>query len=88
MVADDMGLGDTTAYLGARLMENAPPVAKTLRTPNLDAFSPGVTFEQEPRMKHVIQYPFSAVYRWAVGGSVTFVTVNVLTGKRGRTREN
>ena len=39
MMADDMGLGDTSAYLGVRLMENAPPVAKTLRTPNLDAFS-------------------------------------------------
>ena len=39
MMADDMGLGDTSAYLGARLMENAPPVAKALRTPNLDAFS-------------------------------------------------
>ena len=39
MIADDMGLGDTSAYLGVRLMENAPPIAKTLRTPNLDAFS-------------------------------------------------
>ncbi|MGY8651337.1 MAG: sulfatase-like hydrolase/transferase [Verrucomicrobiia bacterium] len=39
MMADDMGLGDTSAYLGTRLMGNAPPVAKTLRTPNLAAFS-------------------------------------------------
>jgi arylsulfatase A-like enzyme len=39
MMADDMGLGDTSAYLGVRLMPNAPPVAKTLRTPNLDAFA-------------------------------------------------
>lgn len=39
MMADDMGLGDTSAYLGVRLMKNAPPVAKTLRTPNLDAFA-------------------------------------------------
>lgn len=39
MMADDMGLGDTSAYLGVSLMKNAPPVAKTLRTPNLDAFA-------------------------------------------------
>jgi len=38
MMADDMGLGDTSAYLGVRLDPDAPPIARTLRTPNLEAF--------------------------------------------------
>ena len=39
MMADDMGIGDTSAYLGVRLAPNAEPIAKTLRTPNLDSFA-------------------------------------------------
>jgi len=39
MMADDMGLGDTSAYLGVRLSPNAPPIKRTLRTPNLEAFA-------------------------------------------------
>lgn len=39
MIADDMGIGDTSAYLGVRLAPNAKPIAKTLRTPNIDAFA-------------------------------------------------
>ena len=33
MMADDMGMGDTSAYLGKTLGPNARPIAKTLRTP-------------------------------------------------------
>ncbi len=51
-------------------------------------FSPGVTFDREPKIKHVIQYPFCVVYRRAGGGSVTFDTVDGLTGKRGGTLSN
>jgi arylsulfatase A-like enzyme len=39
MMADDMGIGDTSAYLGVRLSPNAPPIQRTLRTPNLERFS-------------------------------------------------
>ncbi len=39
MMADDMGIGDTSAYLGVRLSPNAPPIERTLRTPNLARFA-------------------------------------------------
>ena len=51
-------------------------------------FSPGVTFDREPKIKHVIQYPFCVIYRRAGRGSVTFDTVDGLTGKRGGTLAN
>ena len=38
MMADDMGIGDTSAYLGVRLAPDAEPISRTLRTPNLDSF--------------------------------------------------
>ncbi|MCP4783064.1 MAG: arylsulfatase [Fuerstiella sp.] len=39
MMADDMGIGDTNAYLGVRLSPDAPPIERTLRTPNLEQFA-------------------------------------------------
>jgi arylsulfatase A len=39
MMADDMGIGDTSAYLGVRLSPKAPPITRTLRTPNLERFA-------------------------------------------------
>jgi arylsulfatase A-like enzyme len=39
MMADDMGLGDTSAYKGIRLVEKANPIGKTLVTPNIEKFS-------------------------------------------------
>ena len=39
MMADDMGLGDTSAYLGKSLGPNAKPITRTLRTPNLEDFA-------------------------------------------------
>ena len=39
MMVDDMGLGDTSAYLGKALGPKAQPIAKTLRTRNLEAFA-------------------------------------------------
>ncbi|HIF34371.1 MAG TPA: hypothetical protein EYQ75_22515 [Planctomycetaceae bacterium] len=39
MMADDMGIGDTSAYLGVRLSPKAPPIERTLRTPNLERFA-------------------------------------------------
>lgn len=39
MMADDMGIGDASAYLGVRLSPNAPPIARTLRTPNIESFA-------------------------------------------------
>ena len=39
MMADDMGIGDTSAYLNVRVSPASPPVAKTLRTPNLKRFT-------------------------------------------------
>lgn len=39
MMADDMGLGDTSAYLGVRLSATTTPIEKTLRTPNLEMFA-------------------------------------------------
>ena len=45
MMADDMGIGDTSAYLGVRLSPNAPPIERTLRTPRLEAFArSGIVF--------------------------------------------
>lgn len=45
MMADDMGIGDTSAYLGVRLHPNAPVIKKTLKTPSLQAFArTGVVF--------------------------------------------
>ncbi len=39
IMADDMGIGDTSAYLGVRLAPGAPPIERTLRTPNLERFA-------------------------------------------------
>ena len=39
MMADDMGIGDTSAYLNVRLSPESPPITKTLRTPNLKRFT-------------------------------------------------
>ena len=39
MMADDMGLGDTSAYLGKSLGPNAEPISRTLRTPSLEDFA-------------------------------------------------
>lgn len=39
MMADDMGIGDTSAYLGVRLNPDSPPIQRTLRTPNLEALA-------------------------------------------------
>lgn len=39
MMADDMGLGDTSAYLGKTLALDAAPITRTLRTPNLEDFA-------------------------------------------------
>ena len=38
-MADDMGIGDTSAYLGVKLMPSAKPIAKTLKTPNIERFA-------------------------------------------------
>lgn len=39
MMADDMGIGDTSAYLGVRLSPDVAPIERTLRTPNLERFA-------------------------------------------------
>ena len=39
MMADDMGIGDTSAYLGVRMGPKAEPIAQTQRTPQLKAFA-------------------------------------------------
>ncbi|HCQ38645.1 MAG TPA: hypothetical protein DIV39_05785, partial [Verrucomicrobiales bacterium] len=39
MMADDMGIGDTSAYLGVRMGPNAEPVELTQDTPQLKAFA-------------------------------------------------
>lgn len=39
MMADDMGIGDTSAYLGVCLSPDAAPIERTLRTPNLERFA-------------------------------------------------
>ena len=39
MMADDMGIGDTSAYLGVRMGPKAEPIAHTQRTPQLKAFA-------------------------------------------------
>ncbi|MBP51612.1 MAG: hypothetical protein CMI27_00535 [Opitutae bacterium] len=38
-MADDMGIGDTSAYLGIKLVPGAKTISKTLRTPNLEKFA-------------------------------------------------
>jgi arylsulfatase A len=38
-MADDMGIGDTSAYKGITLIHGTKPIDKTLRTPNLDRFA-------------------------------------------------
>jgi len=44
-MADDMGIGDTSAYLGVSLFKNSIPISKTLKTPNIERFSKqGITF--------------------------------------------
>ena len=35
-MADDMGIGDTSAYLNIKLMEGTKPISKTVKTPNID----------------------------------------------------
>ncbi|MEM7013248.1 MAG: sulfatase-like hydrolase/transferase, partial [Verrucomicrobiota bacterium] len=45
VMADDMGIGDTSAYLGKHLGPTTEPIAKTLRTPTLEDFAEsGVVF--------------------------------------------
>jgi len=45
MMADDMGIGDTSAYLGVRLSPDAAPIERTLRTPHLEEFArSGIVF--------------------------------------------
>ena len=39
MMVDDMGIGDTSAYLGRSLMPGSPPIELTQRTPSLDDFA-------------------------------------------------
>ena len=39
MMADDMGIGDTSAYLGVRMGPKAEPIAQTQRTPQLKEFA-------------------------------------------------
>ncbi|MEO1991586.1 MAG: arylsulfatase [Pirellulales bacterium] len=39
MLADDMGIGDTSAYHGVSLGATSPPIGRTLSTPNLEAFA-------------------------------------------------
>jgi arylsulfatase A len=36
MMADDMGIGDTSAYLGKQLEAGADPIGLTLKTPNME----------------------------------------------------
>ena len=43
MMADDMGIGDTSAYLGVRLSPSGPPIERTLRTPYLESFARSAT---------------------------------------------
>jgi arylsulfatase A-like enzyme len=44
-MADDMGLGDTSAYHNVSLIPGAKPIGKTLKTPNIEKFSKqGITF--------------------------------------------
>ena len=38
-MADDMGIGDTSAYLGIHLMPSTKAIAKTLKTPNVENFA-------------------------------------------------
>ena len=38
-MADDMGIGDTSAYLGINLMPSTKAIAKTLKTPNVEKFA-------------------------------------------------
>jgi arylsulfatase A len=38
-MADDMGIGDTSAYLGIKMMPNNEAIAKTLKTPNAANFA-------------------------------------------------
>jgi arylsulfatase A-like enzyme len=38
-MADDMGLGDTSAYHNVSLITGAKPIGKTLKTPNIERFS-------------------------------------------------
>ena len=39
MMVDDMGIGDTNAYLGKSLMPGSPPIGLTQVTPNLEKFA-------------------------------------------------
>ena len=36
-MADDMGMGDCSAYLGVKLMPSSSPISQTLKTPNLES---------------------------------------------------
>ena len=38
-MADDMGIGDTSAYLGVKLIPQADAIGKTLKTPNIEKLS-------------------------------------------------
>ena len=39
MMSDDMGIGDTSAYLGKKPEPGMEAIGRTLRTPNLEAFA-------------------------------------------------
>ena len=44
-MADDMGIGDTSAYLDLELIPGTEPLTKTLSTPKIERFAKqGITF--------------------------------------------
>ena len=46
-IADDMGLGDTSAYLNVSVIKGSKPITKTLKTPNFERFLGQVRFFPE-----------------------------------------
>lgn len=48
-MADDMGIGDTSAYLGVKLIPQTEAIGKTLKTPNIEKLSnQGMIFTDAP----------------------------------------
>ena len=43
-MADDMGIGDTSAYLEINLMEGTEPLSKTVKTPHIEKFAKEGTY--------------------------------------------
>jgi hypothetical protein len=61
-MADDMGLGDSSAYQNISLIPGAKPITKTLKTPNLKNSLNRELFLRMPMHLHLCAVPLDILF--------------------------